>query len=402
MIPEKLYIPTSTLNFNNIMSSESISPASFYTRRGFGYKRFEKVGPNNLENYLILYDKYPTFSIPDKDLENYPMIIEIDTKYVNEDIIQKYKDGVYYTEETIYLNPFTTKIFFNNEEERRNTISTSESSIETKMVSIYKKCFYVKSNDNIESFKWEKTELKDSTVDNSMHISKDRKINKLKGFMYAYIIAANKSLSTEVVALKKDAKELRNTLSAVITSPDGRATDKQEKQLNALYKAINNVFYKAEGIEKKQQEIIKQKIEHYGEKFIEIIREEGLYDFWLQKQNLKPSFQISSFSFYQADKEKIFEDYILRLDNANNKVAVPIFIQKEQFPVLLHCSRIESIPAQNNEFNSDFLPKLLNEYLEEAYNSEEFVQSRYEFAKSGGKIFNPTWVKPPQKTQKMG
>ena len=36
----KLYIPTCTLNFNNILSSESISPLGFYARRGFGNKRF--------------------------------------------------------------------------------------------------------------------------------------------------------------------------------------------------------------------------------------------------------------------------------------------------------------------------------------------------------------------------
>lgn len=30
----RLYIPTCTLNFNNILSSESISPLGFYARRG--------------------------------------------------------------------------------------------------------------------------------------------------------------------------------------------------------------------------------------------------------------------------------------------------------------------------------------------------------------------------------
>ena len=87
MIPPKLYIPTSTLNFNNIMSSESISPASFYTKRRFGYKRFEKVAPNNLDNLILLYDKYPIFDINDKELENYPMVIEIDTQYISDDSI---------------------------------------------------------------------------------------------------------------------------------------------------------------------------------------------------------------------------------------------------------------------------------------------------------------------------
>ena len=101
MMSNKLYIPTSTLNFNNIMSSESISPAEFYSVRGFGYKRFEKVEPNNLNNRIILYNKYPVFDINDNELENYPMIIEIDTKTVNKDVIHEHKDGVFYSEETI-------------------------------------------------------------------------------------------------------------------------------------------------------------------------------------------------------------------------------------------------------------------------------------------------------------
>ena len=101
MIPKKLYIPTSTLNFNNIMSSESISPATFYTNRRFGYKRFEKVEPNKLDNLLLLYDKYPIFEINDKELENYPLVIEIDTQFISEECVQE-KDDVFFTTKTIY------------------------------------------------------------------------------------------------------------------------------------------------------------------------------------------------------------------------------------------------------------------------------------------------------------
>mgnify|MGYP001218569091 FL=1 len=120
MIPQKLYIPTSTLNFNNLMSSESISPANFYLRRGFGYKRFEKVAPNSLDNRIILYRDFPVFDIKDKELENYPMVIEIDSRYVNDDLIKE-SNGVYFSEETLYFNPFTTKFIFRNEEERIST-----------------------------------------------------------------------------------------------------------------------------------------------------------------------------------------------------------------------------------------------------------------------------------------
>ena len=108
MIPQKLYIPTTTLNFNNIMASESISPAGFYSIRGFSYKRFDKVKPNNLDRRITLYDKYPNFDINDIELENYPLVIEIAPKDDDEDIIQEYRDGIFYTEDTIYLNPFST------------------------------------------------------------------------------------------------------------------------------------------------------------------------------------------------------------------------------------------------------------------------------------------------------
>ena len=238
MIPEKLYIPTSTLNFNNITSSESISPASFYIQRGFGYKRFEKVGPNPLNNRILIYTEFPMFEIPDNELENYPMVIEIDSRYVNEDIIRE-NNGNYYVDETIYLNPFTTRFIFRNNQELTSTISKSEPAIETKMVSLYKNCLTIfKSEKYLKSFNWVKTELEDSRNDISSYISKDRRINKLKGLLYGYLIASNRMLSPDVVFLKKLVRNLKNTLSAIITSPDGRATYAQEEQLKTLYKLI--------------------------------------------------------------------------------------------------------------------------------------------------------------------
>lgn len=375
MMSNKFYIPTSTLNFNNIMSSESISPAGFYSERKFGYKRFEKTEPNNLENRIVLYKKYPMFNINDEDLENYPMIIEIDEKDIKEDTIQEQKDGVFYAEETIYFNPFSTKFYFRNENEKRSTLSKAEPSIESKMIALYQNCFEIQPN-NVESFKWEESEIKDSKS-NPNHISKDRKINKLKGFLYAYILGSNKSFPAEVVTLKKYAKDLRNTLSAVVASADGQPTYKQQEQLNTIYKAINDTFCKAEGLDKKMQ-IIRE--EYFKEdKFEEFLTKFG--NLWLPK----PTFQLSPFfvsSKADADeKEKALEQYISNLEKAINRFSNPKLIQKEQFPILQHF-KIESIPEQTK-----FVPKLLGEYLEEAYSSEDFIQSRYEFAKSGGKIF---------------
>jgi hypothetical protein len=384
MTPDKLYIPTTTLNFNNIMSSESISPAGFYSERGFGYGRFTKVEPNNLDRRIILYDKYPDFQIFDNEIENYPLIIELDTKYLAEDvtdIIQEDKSGVFYSEKTIYFNPFSTKLFFANEREKISTLSKAEPSIETKMVSLYQNCFCAKPA-NIDMFDLRICDLQDSKADFSKHISKDRKINKLKGFLYAYLLGANKSLSSEIVNLKKCAKDLRNVLSAVLVSKDNWASHQQQNQIEKLTTSINEAFYKAEGL----QAIIESKKEQYKcENFIDIIKGEGLHDMWLQKQNIRPSFQLSQFYVTKRaspDEKQEADSYFENLERAINKYAIPKNIKTEELPILQHCSKINEIPRQK-----EFLSKLLTEYLQEAYNSNDFLRNRYEFAKSGGKLF---------------
>lgn len=378
MIPEKLYLPTSTLNFNSIMSSESISPASFYSKRGFGYKRFEKVNPNNLDNRIILYPKYPAFDIDDKELENYPMVIEVETKTLKGDIIKEI-DGLFYTNETIYLNPFSTKIIFRNNSEKATTISKADPSIETKMVSVYKNSFTAIDNEtNINSFKWERSIIEDSKNDISKYISEDRKINKLKGLLYAYLIASKKSVSQDIISLKKYTRNLHNTLSAIITSPDNRATYSQEEQLKTIYGTINNKL-----LDIFLLPVIKEKSEKYQCDFCNLLKKENLWDNWLRQNNYSKN-QVSQFFAPSKEKEKALNDYI---HNFESQISSYEHSQKKAncditcLPVL-QFKRIISIPEQK-----EFLVKLLNEYLEEAHNSEEFIHSRYEFAKSGGKIF---------------
>ena len=73
----RLYIPTCTLNFNNILSSESISPLGFYARRGFGNKRFYPVFANDKEQVILLYSKYPRFKVEENDLDNHRIVFKV-------------------------------------------------------------------------------------------------------------------------------------------------------------------------------------------------------------------------------------------------------------------------------------------------------------------------------------
>ena len=58
------YIPTSSLNFNNIFSSESISPKGFYYRRNFGYSRWTSIPENPFNGVVLLYCEPKMFMRP--------------------------------------------------------------------------------------------------------------------------------------------------------------------------------------------------------------------------------------------------------------------------------------------------------------------------------------------------
>lgn len=399
MIPLKLYIPTTSLNFNNILSSESISPSSFYVHRKFGYDRFYKVESNNLDNTIILYDKYPVFSIDDSKLENYPVVFEIDSQDTNVEILEF--QGVYLTHQTIYLNPFNTKIIFRNSEERNIVLAKAFPMIDTKLIPLYQGQLVVLS-DEIKTFNWCPINVDDLSDYNNNAVSYDIVVNKLKGMLYGYLLGANESSSKEIVALKKMVKELRNVLSAILASPDGRATRFQQQQLDNLYAGINQAFYTLSGAESRINEVISQKIECYkAPTFVEILKGEGLYQEWCKKQVSQLSlryYQITPFylSYQPTDKVSELDRYIDNIERMIQTYDVKTKLDISKLPIIQN-RRVVEVPEQK-----EFLPILFNGYMDEVWNGTEFLSSRYEFAKVGGKLFREisgdNWKNSPART----
>lgn len=73
----KLYFPTSSLNFNDIFATESISTKNFYTKRSFGTKRHFKTEMSFGDNCITLFSKVPYFRLceePSSNIEEYPII----------------------------------------------------------------------------------------------------------------------------------------------------------------------------------------------------------------------------------------------------------------------------------------------------------------------------------------
>lgn len=382
------------------MSSESVSPATFYANRRFGYKRFDKVAPNSLVNLILLYGKYPVFSINDQGLENYPLVIEISTQSMPEDFFEE-KDGIFYTSKTIYFNPFSMRIIFRTEEERTASLSKAEPSVESKLIPLYQGRLVVLPDD-VETFEWYPTIINDLPIYDNYAVSSDIAINKLKGMLYGYLLGANESSSKEIVALKRMVKDLRNVLSAVLTSPDGRATHFQQQQLDNLYAGINQAFYALSGAQSRINEVISQKIEYYkAPTFVEILKGEGLYQEWFKKQVSQLSlryYQITPFylSYQPTDKVSELDRYIDNIERMIQTYDVKTKLDISKLPIIQN-RRVVEVPEQK-----EFLPVLFNGYMDEVWNGTEFLSSRYEFAKVGGKLFREisgdNWENSPART----
>lgn len=233
------YIPTSSLNFNNIFSSESISPAGFYALRKYGYSRWTKIPENPLDGAIVLYDSLKSFGRPVSDVEDHPMLLEIYT----DEVFPILQDGVFYCNHTIYLNPWHTKIYFFTEQDKRVTFSLSEHSLETKMLRLYKNGMnIIKSEEKYPVL----SEYENIPICYD-EIEKDIQTNKIKGLLYGYYIGAALSTSLDNVKQIHALLEIVDIISAVLSNPEKVATEHQRTQLaNFLYESNKkHPLYKA-------------------------------------------------------------------------------------------------------------------------------------------------------------
>lgn len=224
----KLYIPTTSLNFNNILSTESISPKGFYASRGFGYSRWFSIPENDINGAILLYESPAALVRPKSDLEDHPLLIEIDT----DENFPVAKKGVRYSKHSIYLNPWNTKFIFQSEKDKTVAYSLSDSSLETKMLRLYNNKVIVSPVQG--SF----PTLEGISIDSAMEdscIEQDRQINKIKGLLYGYYIGVCLSSSKDDIEQINILKEIQNIFAAVVSSVEKIPSNVQMERLEHLF-----------------------------------------------------------------------------------------------------------------------------------------------------------------------
>lgn len=228
------YIPTTSLNFGNILSTESISPKLFYEKRGFGSSRWFSIEENKFGTITLMYEKPFRFERPISDLEDYPMFIE----FSSDEQFEPFCDGIFYTDRTIYLDPWNTKFVFLSEKAKKRVLGIAESNLENKVMGLYSKRMEVNSFDgNPMDFKSEYREL----PENEKAIKQDIEINKLKGLLYGYYIGAFLSASGQNVQKLSALLEAKDICYSVLSNEYNAPTSAQRKRLKELFDELNKV-----------------------------------------------------------------------------------------------------------------------------------------------------------------
>ena len=268
------YIPTTSLNFGNILSTESISPKSFYEKRGFGSSRWFSIEENKFGTITLMYEKPFRFERPISDLEDCPMFIE----FSSDEQFEPFCDGIFYTDRTIYLDPWNTKFVFLSEKAQKRVLGIAESNLENKVMELYSRRMEVNSFDgNPMDFKSEYREL----PENEKAIKQDIVINKLKGLLYGYYIGAFLSASGQNVQKLSALLEAKDICYSVLSNEYNAPTSAQRKRLKELFDELNKVdekylafrkiwsYCQAEAIIKTVRDIFGDELLQYPPKIID-------------------------------------------------------------------------------------------------------------------------------------
>lgn len=243
-----LYIPTTTLNFNNILSTGSISPAAVYSERRFGYNKFELVPPNPFQNLLLLYNRYPIFSIVDPDRDNHPLVIRIRANRLFDEN-QTVRDISHY-DKTIYLDPASTEFFFTTHAAREIALTKAEPSLTTKLIGLYQPRMQIANPVRLDLLEWHPgilSGVSEGTIEAALrNCENDKRINRMKGFACGYILGAYITIDEKVARFRSVLKDQRNEISAMLNDPTRRNSDALRLALESCF-ALDK-FWTREGI----------------------------------------------------------------------------------------------------------------------------------------------------------
>jgi len=320
---KKYFIPVSSEDFNNVFSTESISPKEFYQKRNFGYKRFNSQRFDIPDDLIILFPYIGEYSIDTQDTSTFPFYIEVDRSLLHEKFIvypkEKNSELIGYCS-TIYFIIDKVKFIFRSKEELKHVRTTSLRSSETKFIEKFEN-YFLEIAESRHVFVGKKPKTLSFTATSHMieeQVIIDRKSNAIKGLLYGYFIGWMETTTKDFSQLLKKYRNIHNSIGAFINAADILISNKKSKSDKKDKTILNSQFQK---IQKEISEFSTISTSNFKEESIS----SQTYN-WIIAQNIK------------SDAETLIND--LKKLNLSNSQNVYEYITDG---IILQCNTIETI-----------------------------------------------------------
>lgn len=240
----RIYIPTSSINADSILSCECVASASACRIRNFGYQHFELLPElQHFENVTLAFSKVPVFFLKDQLRENYPMVVEIE---LNEAELKKFgivkfnnidNVDIYATANPILVTPTNARLLFFKREHLDYTYHNCADSAKCKLFDFFSRRFSDVPpeviGDSLDCY------VKDIQVPNLQSGYSENDYNRVKGFIWGFGLGAFVSMTPEIAGLLKIQKRIYDIISS--TKNDGYIPQNLKAELESLDKEYSTL-----------------------------------------------------------------------------------------------------------------------------------------------------------------
>ena len=232
-----LYYPLSSkeFTFENIFSSESISPPIFYSLRNYGIGYFHIIPNTNLNNTIVLYSSPPVYTIEN----GIKFLLQIDERSLDMASLTIIDENVFEYRKTIYLNKSNFKILFFSEKEAKISILKSKSSLPTKNLDKYLENFLIVPETNCRQFEINLVEINKSIAEIKFYTAIDKKINHFKGLIYGMAVGIYDKSTRDGIPFKKALREVTNLFAEFKSRISNNDSPKKLKNESILQLSTN-------------------------------------------------------------------------------------------------------------------------------------------------------------------
>lgn len=207
---KRLWMPIHLWNLNELFTTESISPISFYEERNFGNPVNRNQETIEDTNNLILFDNIVQSSI----------LLSISTTLLDTNCLTEIKSKKksslksFEYSKTIYLKKGHFKVYFSSEDKLSEFLNNTFMLLEVKTTNKYKSDFgIIDTRTERRAFYQQKIISEKNTIQPYF----DKAFNQVKGLIYGYFIGSIGALDDKEQNLVSNLSKLKNVIGSIHT-----------------------------------------------------------------------------------------------------------------------------------------------------------------------------------------